>query len=495
METLFTIQPLIAVLLPLLAAVMIIIFSKQPNIREAWSVLCGVVLFLVVLSMLPDILTGKVIQYTVVEMLPDLPIQFKVDAFGELFGLTSSFLWIFTTFYSVGYMRSLNEHAQTRYFFCFAIAIVGAIGLAFSANLFTLFIFYELITVSTYPLVAHNETPESQSGARKYLLYLMTAGVFLLFSTIAVYYYTGTTDFAFNGFLAGHGIPDLMLKILFVTFMIGSAKAAVMPLHSWLPSAMVAPTPVSALLHAVAVVKAGVFTVTRVVLYVFGVDLLEVTGIGLAMAYVACFTIIVASAYAMTQDNLKMRLAYSTVSQLSYIVLGVCMLTPAGITGGMIHIPYHAFMKITLFMCAGAIIVTAKMNNISEMNGIGRKMPITMLAFTVGALGMAGFPPFAGFISKWYLLLGSVEINQFPIMVVLLASALLNVAYFAPVIYVAFFKKPEKELTFGEAHPCMLVPLTLTAIGSLILGIWPNAPNLFLQLVNVAVQNVTGGGF
>jgi multicomponent Na+:H+ antiporter subunit D len=277
--------------------------------------------------------------------------------------------------------------------------------------------------------------------------------------------------------------------------MIGSAKAAVMPLHSWLPSAMVAPTPVSALLHAVAVVKAGVFTVTRVVLYVFGVDLLQVTGIGLAMAYVACFTIIVASIYAMTQDNLKMRLAYSTVSQLSYIVLGVCMLTPAGITGGMIHIPYHAFMKITLFMCAGAIIVTAKINNISEMNGIGRKMPITMLAFTVGALGMAGFPPFAGFISKWYLLLGSVEMNQFPIMVVLLASALLNVAYFAPVIYVAFFKKPEKELTFGEAHPFMLVPLTLTAIGSLILGIWPNAPNLFLQLVNVAVQNVTGGGF
>jgi len=489
------IQPLIAVLMPILAAVMIIIFSKHPNIREAWSVLCGVVLFLIVLSMLPEILAGKVIEYTLVEMLPDLPIKFKVDAFGELFGLTSSFLWIFTTFYSVGYMRSLNEHAQTRYFFCFAIAIVGAIGLAFSANLFTLFIFYELITVSTYPLVAHNETPEAMSGAKKYLFYLMVAGIFLFFSTVAVYYYTGTTDFAFNGILAGHGIPDIMLKILFVTFMIGSAKAAVMPLHGWLPAAMVAPTPVSALLHAVAVVKAGVFTVTRVVLYVFGVDLLQVTGIGLAMAYVACFTIIMASIFALTQNNLKKRLAYSTVSQLSYIVLGVCMLTPDSITGGMLHIPNHAFMKITLFMCAGAIIVTTKFENISDMNGIGRKMPITMLAFTVGALGMAGFPPVAGFVSKWYLLLGAVEINQLPILVVLLASALLNVGYFAPVIYVAFFKKPVKELTFGEAHPCMLIPLTLTAIGSLILGIWPHAPNLFLQLVNVAVQNVTGGGF
>ena len=494
METIITIKPLLAVLIPLVCAVLIIFSSKHPNIRDGWSVAAGVVLFLTVLSMLPDILAGSVIQFTVIEMLPNLPIKFKVDAFGELFGLTSSFLWIFTTFYSIGYMRGLKEHAQTRYFFCFSIAIVGAIGIAFSANLFTLFLFYEVLTVSTYPLVIHNETPEAMSGGRKYLLYLMTAGIFLFFSVAAVYYYTGTTDFAFNGILDGHGIPVVMLKILFITFMIGSAKAAFMPLHSWLPSAMVAPTPVSALLHAVAVVKAGVFTATRVILYVFGVDLMGETGIGLMMAYFVCFTIIVASFYAMTHDNLKKRLAYSTVSQLSYIVLGVSMLTPDGITGGMLHIPYHAFMKITLFMCAGAIIVTAKMENISEMKGIGRKMPITMLAFTVGALGMAGAPPVAGFVSKWFLLLGSVELNQLPILIVLLASALLNVAYFFPVIYTAFFQKPDKELTFGEASPFMLVPLTLTAIGSLILGIWPDAPYLFLELVNVAVQNVTTGG-
>lgn len=494
METIITIKPLLAILIPLICTILIIISSKRPNIREGWSVGAGIILFLIVVSMLPDILAGRVVQYTVVEMLPNLPVKFKVDAFGELFGLTSSFLWIFTTFYSIGYMRGLKEHAQTRYFFCFAIAILGAIGIAFSANLFTLFIFYEILTVSTYPLVIHNETPEAMSGGRKYLLYLMTAGVFLFFSVAAVYYYTGTTDFAFNGFLDGHGIPAGMLKILFFTFMIGSAKAAFMPLHSWLPSAMVAPTPVSALLHAVAVVKAGVFTATRVILYVFGVDLMGETGIGLMMAYFVCFTIIMASIYAMTHDNLKKRLAYSTVSQLSYIVLGVSMLTPDGITGGMLHIPYHAFMKITLFMCAGAIIVTAKMENISEMNGIGRKMPITMLAFSVGALGMAGFPPVAGFVSKWYLLLGSVEMNQLPILLMLLASALLNVGYFFPVIYVAFFKKAEKELDFGEASPCMLVPLTLTAIISLILGIWPEAPYLFLKLVHVAVENVTSGG-
>jgi multicomponent Na+:H+ antiporter subunit D len=493
METILTIKPLIAILVPFICAILIIIYSKHPNIREGWSVGAGAVLFLIVLSMLPDILAGSVIQYTVIEMLPNLPIKFKVDAFGELFALTSSFLWIFTTFYSIGYMRGLKEHAQTRYFFCFALAILGAIGIAFSANLFTLFIFYEILTVSTYPLVVHNETPEAMSGARKYMLYLMTAGVFLFFSIVAVYYYTGTTDFAFNGFLDGHGIPVIMLKILFITFMIGSAKAAFMPLHSWLPSAMVAPTPVSALLHAVAVVKAGVFTATRIILYVFGVDLMGETGLGLMMAYFVCFTIIMASIYAMTHDNLKKRLAYSTISQLSYIVLGVSMLTSSGITGGMLHIPYHAFMKITLFMCAGAIIVTAKIENISEMNGIGRKMPLTMLAFTVGALGMAGFPPVSGFVSKWYLLLGSVEMNQLPILIMLLGSALLNVGYFFPVIYVAFFKKPEKELNFGEASPFLLVPLVITAIISLILGIWPDASYLFLELVKVAVQNVTTG--
>lgn len=494
METIITIKPLLAVLMPLIGSGLILASSKRPNIRDGWSVAAGIALFVIVLSMLSDILAGKVIEYTVIEMLPDIPIKFRVDAFGELFGLTSSFLWIFTTLYSIGYMRSLKEHAQTRYFFCFAIAIVGAIGIAFSSNLFTLFLFYEVLSISTYPLVAHHETGEAISGGRKYLLYLMTAGVFLFFCTLAVYYYTGTTDFAFKGILAGHGIPVLTLKLLFIAFMIGSAKAAFMPLHSWLPTAMVAPTPVSALLHAVAVVKAGVFTAARVILYVFGTDLLHETGIDTIMVYFFSFTIIVASLYALTQDNLKMRLAYSTVSQLSYILLGVSMLTPNGITGGMLHIPYHAFMKITLFFCAGAIFVSSNLKNISEMNGIGRKMPITMLAFTVGAAGMAGAPPVAGFVSKWFLLLGSLDIQQLPIMIVLLASSLLNVAYFFPVVYVAFFKKPDQELACREAPLIMLVPLTFTGIMSLVLGIWPDAPYLFLRLISVAVENVIGGG-
>lgn len=490
METINSLYPGLAVLVSLIAAVLILVSGKRPNIRDGVSVVAGIIKFGIVASMIPVIMSGKLIELKLWEALPNLPIMFRVDAFGLLFGLTASFLWIFTTFYSIGYMRSLKEHAQTRFFFFFAIAISSAIGIAFSGNLFTLFIFYELLTVSTYPLVVHIETKEAMSAGRKYLLYLLTAGVFLFFSIVTVYYYTGTTDFAFGGILANKGIPDIMLKLLFATFMIGCAKAAFIPLHSWLPTAMIAPTPVSALLHAVAVVKAGVFTATRIILYVFGIDVMKETGLALMMAFFVSFTIIVASLFALTQDNLKKRLAYSTISQLSYVVLGIVMLSPAGITGGMMHILNHAFMKITLFFCAGALIVAAGKEKISEMAGIGRQMPFTMIAFTIGALGMAGTPPIAGFVSKWYMLLGSMQIDQIPLLLVLLGSTLLNIGYFVPVIITAFFKKPEKELSYKEAPLFMLIPLVITAIISLAIGIMPEEP---LALVQLAVENLTGG--
>ncbi|MCK4458790.1 MAG: monovalent cation/H+ antiporter subunit D family protein [Methanosarcinales archaeon] len=488
-----SITPLLAVLVSMIASVLILAFGKYPNIREGWTFVAAFIKFGLVISMLPMILKGTVITCTVVEMLPNLPIAFKVDAFGILFAITSSFLWIFVSSYSIGYMRSLNEHAQTRYFFCFAIALSSAVGIAFSANLITLFLFYELLTISTYPLVAHIETPEAISSGRKYLTYLMIAGISLLFSILVVYHHTGTTEFSFSGIAGMDAIPQTTLVILFITFMIGCAKAAFMPLHAWLPAAMIAPTPVSALLHAVAVVKAGVFTAVRVILYVFGVDLMQESGIWLYMAYFVSITIILASIYALMQDNLKKRLAYSTVSQLSYIVLGAVLITPHGITGGMLHIPYHAFMKITLFMCAGALIVTAKKENISDMNGIARQMPITMLAFTVGALGMIGMPPAGGYVTKWFLLLGAAELHSMILIAVLLVSAVLNAAYFFPVIYVAFFKKPDHKLAYKEAPLTMLVPLVLTAIISIVIGVWPDAPGMFLDIVEIAVANVTGG--
>jgi len=488
-----SIIPLLAVLVSMIASVLILASGRYPNLREGWTFAAAAIKFGLVISILPLILDGKIVTYTVIEMLPDLPIAFKVDAFGILFAITSSFLWILVSSYSVGYMRSLNEHAQTRYYFCFAIALSSAVGIAFSANLITLFLFYELLTISTYPLVAHIETPEAISSGRKYLTYLMIAGVALLFSILVVYHETGTTEFAFGGIAGMDVFSKTALAVLFITFMIGCAKAAFMPLHAWLPAAMIAPTPVSALLHAVAVVKAGVFTAVRIILYVFGVDLMRESGLWLYMAYFVSITIILASIYALMQDNLKKRLAYSTVSQLSYILLGAVLITPHGITGGMLHIPYHAFMKITLFMCAGALIVTAKKENISDMNGIGRQMPITMLAFTVGALGMIGMPPAGGYVTKWFLLLGAGEMHSMILIAVLLVSAVLNAAYFFPVVYVAFFKKPDHELAYKEAPLTMLVPIVVTAILSIVIGIWPDAPGMFLDIVNIAVANVTGG--
>lgn len=488
-----SIKPLLAVSISLICALLILLSRKHKNIREFWTIMASVTKFLIVVSMAPVILRGDTIVYTIIPILLEIPFKFRVDAFGLFFGILASFLWILTSFYSIGYMRSLKEHSQTRYFACFAIAVSATIGIAFAANLLTFFIFYEILTISVYPLVIHKETLEARRAGIKYLVYTLSGGVVLLLGIILTYSFAGTLDFADHGFLAGHASKE-MLQLLFVIFIIGlGVKSAIMPLHSWLPTAMIAPTPVSALLHAVAVVKAGVFGVVRIIYFVFGVDLVSELGMRIALTYFVSFTIILASMFALVQDNLKRRLAYSTISQLSYIILGAALLTPSGLIGGILHIAHHAFMKITLFFCAGAIYVVTHKKNISEMSGIGRKMPITMLMFFIAVLGMCGFPPVCGFISKWYLLLGSVEADQLPIVIVLLTSSLLNVAYFFPIIFVAFFKKPEKGSEFKEAPIFILLPLTLTAIISLILGIWPDAPYSFFQIANIVFQNVTGG--
>ncbi|MDI6884922.1 MAG: monovalent cation/H+ antiporter subunit D family protein [archaeon] len=477
--------PLFVILCPALAAPMILLFGKRPNIREGWTIAAGIAMFSLVLSMVPVILKGEVIRYTFFQTLfANVAFGFKVDAFGLIFALTSSSLWILVSFYSIGYMRALKEHAQTRYFFSFAVAIFGAIGIALSENLLTMFIFYEILTVSTYPLVIHDQTPEALSAGRKYFAYLLTSGVFFLFAVMMTYYLTGTTDFTNGGIPALGSVPRLTLVILFFCFLLGFLKAAWMPFHSWLPTAMVAPTPVSALLHAVAVVKAGVFGIVRIVCYIYGVDLMgavyvinEHLTLGLALACIAGFTMIVANLFAIAQDNLKRRLAYSTINQLSYIILGAALLTPDGIRGAMMHIPFHGFMKITLFLCAGAIMVVTGKKNISEMAGVGKIMPRTMLAFTITAFGMTGIPPAVGFISKWFLCLGSYRAYQTisPVMItflfVLLIASLLDVVYFFPIIHTAFFKEPEgaeKEVEVKEAPLSMLIPLTLTAVFSVI---------------------------
>jgi multicomponent Na+:H+ antiporter subunit D len=507
--------PLFVILCPAIAAPMILLFGKRPNIREGWTIAAGIVMFSLVLSMVPVILKGEVIRYTFFQTLFEgVAFGFKVDAFGLIFALTSSSLWILVSFYSIGYMRTLKEHAQTRYYFSFAVAIFGAIGIALSANLLTMFIFYEILTVSTYPLVIHDQTPEALSAGRKYFAYLLTSGVFFLFAVMMTYYLTGTTDFTNGGIPALAALnPEhrLTLVILFFCFLLGFLKAAWMPFHSWLPTAMVAPTPVSALLHAVAVVKAGVFGIVRVVCFIYGVNLMrevyiisQPLNLGLVLACIAGFTMIVANLFAIAQDNLKRRLAYSTISQLSYIILGAALLTPDGIRGAMMHIPFHGFMKITLFLCTGAIMVVTGKKNISEMAGVGKRMPVTMLAFTITAFGMTGIPPAVGFISKWYLCMGAYQAYQTisPVMItflfVLLISSLLDVVYFFPIIHTAFFKEPEGEggeEEIKEAPLFMLVPLTLTAVFSVIFLLdfilKLNIISMYIyKLVEIAVGNV-----
>jgi multicomponent Na+:H+ antiporter subunit D len=490
-ETITSIKPLLAVLISLLV-VPILVSSRTPNVREAWTFIAAIAKFLLVISMLPVVLKGAEIVYTVAEVLPGVAIKFRVDAFGMLFALVSSSLWIVTSAYSIGYMRGLKEHSQTRYFCFFALALSATVGVAFSANLLTLYLFYEMLSFATYPLVTHHQDREARSSGRKYLLYIVgTSIAFVLPAMLISYSLAGTLDFARQGFLAGTGSKEL-ITLLVVMIIFGFAKAGIMPFHSWLPAAMVAPTPVSALLHAVAVVKVGVFSIVRVLTGVFGIDLLRSLNLGTFIIYLASFTIIVGSLIALSQDGLKRRLAFSTIAQLSYIVLGVGLLSPKGITGGVVHIAMHAFGKITLFFCAGAIFVATGKKNISEMVGIGRRMPVTMTAFFIASLSIIGLPPCGGFLSKWYLVLGSLEAHQMPILFVLLTSSLLNAAYFMPVVYKAFFCTPQEamfENTVQEAPLFCVVPLVITAIISIILLFYPQP---FFRLAGIMVRNITG---
>ena len=472
--------PLLPIGIILVTSLLIMVSAKRPNLREFWSVAGAVLTFISVMAMVPTIWRGGHILYTLSAIAPGISLNFRVDALSLIFGIVSSFLWIFASIYNIGYMRSLNEHAQTRYYTCFAVAILGAQGVSYSGGLFSLYLFYEIITLFTYPLVAHHQDEEGYAGGKKYLVYLMgTSKGLLLPAVILTYVMTGTLDFADNirtGVFPA-AADHLWITVTYVLFIVGFAKAAIMPFHNWLPSAMVAPTPVSALLHAVAVVKAGVFCISRVMLSTFGTNILQDLGIGLVTAYFVSFTILAASIIALTKDDLKARLAYSTVSQLSYIILGVALLDNTGVLGGIIHIVNHGFSKITLFFCAGAIYVAHHKKNISDMAGIGYAMPFTMGAFALASLSMIGAPPVAGFVTKWYLLNGALGIKNIPILIVLMASTILNAAYFVPITIRAFFEGKKERWSrkdIREAPMTMVVPLVLASIISLLLGVYPD---------------------
>lgn len=440
-----SLRPLVAVLVSAAAIVPILLSGSRPNLREAWTLLAAVTGLGVVASMVPGVLAGTVYVTDLGTFVPGVSFTLTADPLGILFGLLASLLWVVASFYSIGYMRGLDEHDQTRYFAAFAGSVSAAVGVAFAANLLVLFVFYELLTVATYPLVAHDETDEARAAGRKYLAYTFGGGVTVFAGAILVFWAADTTAFTAGGIAALAGSDPVVARAAFGLLVAGfGVKAALMPLHSWLPDAMVAPTPVSGLLHAVAVVKSGVFGIARVVLDVYGPDLTAQLGVGIALAAVAAFTLVVASVIALRQDNLKRRLAFSTVSQLSYIVLGLAVLHPVSLVGGLLHIPAHAFMKLTLFFCAGALHVETHTDDISNMAGIGKRMPLTMSAFGVAALGMAGIPLVAGFVSKYFLLIGTISAGQVVFTVALLVSGVLNVAYFWPVVYTAFFESPDE---------------------------------------------------
>ena len=468
-----------AVALPLVGAALVVALRRWPNVREAASLMTGGALFGVVVSLLPHVQAGDRPEAPVVEVMGGLWLAFKVEPLGMLFALVASGLWIVTTTYAIGYMRGHDEENQTRFYACFAIAISAAMGVAMAANLLTLFTFYEVLTLSTYPLVTHHGTEKAMRAGRVYLGVLIGTSVgFLLLAIIWTWQLAGTVDFRPGGILAGN-VDDRTVVVLLALFAFGTGKAALMPFHRWLPAAMVAPTPVSALLHAVAVVKAGVFSIMKIIVYIFGIELLHDTGLSVWLMYVAAFTIIAASLVAMTKDNLKARLAYSTISQLSYIVLGAALATSAGVLGGSMHIAMHAFGKITLFFCAGAIYVAAHKTEISDMRGLGRTMPITMTAFFIGTLSIIGLPPLGGAWSKWFLVLGALEAEQRVLVGVLLVSSLLNVAYLMPIVARAFFAAPptpEAPEANADANPSIkeapmfcLAALCTTAAGCVVL--------------------------
>ncbi len=469
---------------PLLGMLGIMLADKAPNVREGITLITAGVTFYLVLIVFNSVAQGARPEVPLFEMMPGLSLSFKLEPLGALFSLIASGLWIVNSLYSIGYMRGTNEKHQTRFYMCFALAIVAALGIAWSANLITFFLFYEALTLSTFLLVTHKGDEKAMRGGNIYLGILMGTSIALLLPAIVLtYVLTGGGDFTEGGILAGSlDEHSWVVMGLLALYMFGIGKAALMPIHSWLPNAMVAPTPVSAFLHAVAVVKAGVFGVMKVALYIFGTDFLSQSGANIAFIWIAALSILLASAIAMAQDNLKARLAYSTVSQLAYISLGAMLANSMGVMGGSMQIAMHALGKMTLFMCAGAIYVAHHKTLVSEMSGLGRKMPITFGLFFIGALSIIGLPPMGGMWPKFFLMVGAADAGQLAIIFVLALSSVLNVIYLLSIPIKAFYMAPDNHHGLAEIEPppwrwsdreeapflCLLPPL-LTAVGTIAL--------------------------
>jgi multicomponent Na+:H+ antiporter subunit D len=472
-----------AIAIPLCGAMLIALAGRfSANLREAITLATAAILAWNIWALLPAVMAGERPALVLAEIVPGIDVAFRLEPLGMLFAALASALWIVNSIYSIGYMRGNGESNQTRFYVLFAVAIAATMGVALSANLFTLFLFYEMLTLSTYPLVAHKGDENSVRSARVYLGILIATSIGLLLPAIIwTYLAAGTGDFTDGGIIAGK-LEGPAVGLLLGLFVFGAGKAAIMPVHRWLPAAMVAPTPVSALLHAVAVVKAGVFTITKVIVYIFGIDYLFTQPGSAWLLYVAAFTIIAASVVALRQQNIKRMLAYSTIAQLSYVVMASAILKPLAEIGAAIHMVAHAFGKITLFFAAGAIYTVSKKTEIHQLRGIGRRMPWTMTAFTIGALSMIGVPPTGGFVSKWYILAGAFQADNYTALATIVLSTALNAAYFLPIIFLAWFAREEAApaVEHGEAPFPAVLALTVTAVLTLAFFFF-NAPVLELE--------------
>ncbi|MDQ2070693.1 proton-conducting transporter transmembrane domain-containing protein [Natronospira bacteriovora] len=487
-------MPLWVVLSSLLAAVIILVLGEPwYRSRIVINLLAAGVKIVLVSIMLWGVARGDVFSFHLT-LLPGVELQLHADALTMLLSTLSAILWLVTTIYAIAYLKGSPNHA--RFFGFFSLCVAATMGVATAGNLFTFFLFYELLTLATWPLVVHRGTRDALRSGALYLLFTLGGGGLLLLGIIAVQSLAGTTVFQPGGFLHTLDTPPAILTGVFILLFSGFAvKAAIVPLHIWLPRAMVAPAPVSALLHAVAVVKAGAFGIVRLVYDVYGLDLTALLGLNHLIAGLAAFTILYGSIQALRQQDLKRRLAYSTVSQVSYIVLGVGIGGPLATIGGLVHLVHQGLMKITLFFCAGNVAETHGVKTVADMNGIGRRMPWTMLAFTVAALGMIGIPPIAGFLSKWYLGLGGIAAGQYWVIPVLVASTLLNAAYFLPVLKRAWFDEPDpaqRGTGIAEASPGLLWPALFTAALALGSGILAGMPLSPLQWTTLIVDRFYG---
>lgn len=471
MDPLVSWLPAATVVAPVITAALIVATRRRPNVRDAILITGAIITFAIVVAMIPRVIAGDVLSTPLGEFLPGAPLSLRADGMGMVFAALASLLWVLAGFYAIGYMRGDRAAHQTRFYVFYSLCLATAFAVAFAGDLLTFFIAYELLTVTTYPLVTHNGDAKALTAGRTYLGYLLSGGAAVLLGIVIVYAATGELTFAAGGFVADSMSPTLT-GVVFLLFAVGfGTKAGLMPLHAWLPGAMVAPTPVSALLHAVAVVKGGVFAIGRTVGFVFGPAALAGIPAQTLLASAAAVTIVTASVIALRQDHLKRRLAYSTIAHLAYIVLGFALLAPGSYEGALMHILNHGALKITLFFTAGAIHIAAHKDYVSQLDGIGRRMPFTMTAFAVAAYGLTGLPPMGGFVSKWHLVLGAFQGGHPVFAAVMAFSGLLTAAYVLPIVYRAFFKPLPAGTTHGEAPALMVAPLCVTAGLALLLGL------------------------